>query len=131
MKDAKQRLDEWAKHSPPLAYITECLKKVMTPEIAGWVMQEGKTAKGLWDFIEKQAKNLHKKGTSGVLFSPTQMQECIYAYLRDGEPTHVNEPATNEPETNEPDTSDDADEGQLSLIEDFDPADGDDQLTLI
>lgn len=85
MTAAKQRLDEWAQHSPPLAYIVECLKKVMTPEVASWIMKEGKTAEGLWAYIEKQARAQHQKGENGVLFTPPQMEECIYAYLREDE----------------------------------------------
>lgn len=124
MDNAKKRLDEWAKFSPPLAYIAECLKQVMTAEIAGWIMQADKTAKGLWDYITMQAKKQYSKGTEGVLVTPTQMQEHIYAYLRGANAAPAEPPAQEEP------PADALAEGQMSLIDDFATQD-DGQMTLL
>ena len=82
IKQATARLNEWANFSYPLAYIAKCLQQVMTEEVAGWVMQEGKSAKGLWDYLYEQAKKENQPGQQGVLFSPPEMQKCIYDYLR-------------------------------------------------
>lgn len=116
MDSAKKRLEEWAKHSSTLAYIAECLKQVMTEEIAGWIMRDGKTAQGLWNYITEQAKALYQHGTEGVLFSPPQMQEAIYAYLKQQEPAS-SQPVAND-ENNMP-AEDHSDQmGLRDMIED-------------
>lgn len=127
MKEAKLRLDEWAKFSPPLAYIAECLKQVMTAEIAEWIMRPDKTAKGMWDYIRDQAKKQRNKGAEGVLVTPAEMQEYIYAYLRDDAPAQAEPMAGDAAPVSE---ENEAPEGQMSLMDDFKTAD-DGQMTLI
>lgn len=127
MNEALRRLEEWAKHSPTLAYIVECLKQVMTAEVAGWIMQEDKSAKGMWEYIREQAKKQHNQGTEGVLITPSQMQEYIYAYLRGDTPAQAKPAATTAvPATDDTGTP----EGQMSLMGEFTTAD-DGQMTLI
>lgn len=124
MNEAVWRLEDWAKHSSALAYIAECLKLVMTEEIAGWIMRADKTAKGMWDYITEQAKQQHNKGAEGVLVAPSQMQEYIYAYLRgDGA-------APAEPPVQDESPAEECPEGQMSLVDDF-AAQGEGQTTLI
>ena len=100
IKQATARLNEWANFSYPLAYIAKCLQRVMTKEIAGWVMQEGKSAQGLWDYMNAQvSKNIKSEKSNqpinmfvspseksnqpvSVLLSPPEMQELIYDYLK-------------------------------------------------
>ena len=82
IRQATARLNEWASFSYPLQYIAKCLQQVMTEEIAGWVMQGDKSAKGLWDYLYEQAKKENQPGQQGVLFSPPEMQKCIYDYLQ-------------------------------------------------
>lgn len=126
MNEALTRLDEWAKFSAPLAYIVECLKQVMTEEIAGWIAQESKSAKGMWDYIVNQAKNQRNKDSDGVLVTPSQMQEYIYTYLRSDSPEQADCMATDEPLQDTTDSqislsdvlssADDDNDGQLSLL---------------
>lgn len=127
MNEAIQCLEEWAKHSPTLAYIAECLKKVMTPELATWIMQDSKTAKGMWDYITTQAKKQHNKGADGVLVTPSQMQGYIYAYLREDVPAQI-KPTVNAvvPEKAKVEAAD----GQMSLVDDI-AVEDDGQMTLI
>jgi len=100
VKQATARLKEWENFSYPLAYIAKCLQQVMTEEIAGWVMQEGKSAQGLWDYMNAQvSKNIKSEKSNqpinmfvspseksnqpvSVLLSPPEMQELIYNYLK-------------------------------------------------
>lgn len=127
MNEAIQRLEEWAKHSPTLAYIAECLKQVMTVEVAGWIMQADKSAKGMWEYIREQAKKQHNKGAEGVLVTPSQMQEYIYAYLRGDTPAQAKPAANTAVPAND---DDEAPEGQMSLMDEFITA-NDGQMTLI